>query len=232
MKVNRDVMIILCLVVFLLPVSVKAEDKQSLKTAKDKMSYAIGASMGYNLHRLGMDLDSDLLVKGLQDGYGDKHLLLTTDELQRAMTKYYGEMRKKQAATTSVAKDNKKAGLAFLEENKKTQGVVTLPSGLQYKILKEGTGKMPTLKDRVDVRYRGTLIDGTEIGSSDASGKPMTLKVAEALTGWRDVLQLMPVGSKWQLFIPPELAYGDRGAMPFIGPDTTLIYELELVDIK
>jgi FKBP-type peptidyl-prolyl cis-trans isomerase FklB len=127
---------------------------------------------------------------------------------------------------------NKKAGDAFLAANKTKEGVVTLPSGLQYKILKEGTGPKPTPADSVVCNYRGTLIDGKEFDSSYKRGQPATFPVGQVIKGWTEALQLMPVGSKWQLFVPPDLAYGDRGAGPDIGPGATLIFEVELISIK
>jgi len=144
------------------------------------------------------------------------------------------DLRQKQAEATKLAAEkNKKEGEAFLVENKRKEGVVTLPSGLQYKILKAGTGKKPTEGDTVECIHRGTLIDGTEFDSSYRSKKPMTFKVSGGIIqGWSEALKLMPVGSKWQLFIPPQLAYGDRGAGDIIGPNATLIFEVELLAVK
>ena len=133
--------------------------------------------------------------------------------------------------TRTAAENNKKRGEAFLAENRTKEGVITLPSGLQYKILKTGDGRRPTDTDTVEVHYRGTLIDGTQFDSSQA-GQPSILKVTAVISGWREALKLMPIGSKWQLFIPPQLAYGGRRASPVIGPNETLIFELELVGIK
>ena len=132
----------------------------------------------------------------------------------------------------AVAEENKKIGDAFLEENKKKEGVVALPSGLQYKILKAGDGRKPTDADMIECNYRGVLINGTEFDSSYRTGKPATLKVMGLIPGWTEALKLMPVGSKWQLFIPPQLAYGERGAGRYIGPNATLIFELELIAVK
>jgi len=143
------------------------------------------------------------------------------------------EMRAKQAqATKELAEKNKQAGEAFLAENKKKDGVVTLPSGLQYKILKAGDGPKPSAEDTVVCQYRGTLIDGKEFDSSYKHNQPATFPVNRVIKGWTEALQLMPTGSKWQLFIPPDLGYGDRGAGADIPPDATLIFEVELVSIK
>jgi FKBP-type peptidyl-prolyl cis-trans isomerase FklB len=149
------------------------------------------------------------------------------------MRTFQAELRQRQAvARTKAAEDNKKQGNAFLAENKTKEGVVTLPSGLQYKILKAGGGKTPTDADTVECHYRGTLLNGTEFDSSHLTGKPATIKVTAVIPGWKEALKLMPVGSKWQLFIPPQLAYGERGAGHEIGPNATLLFEVELLAIK
>lgn len=210
-----------------------AEEAPVLKTQKDKMSYSIGAEAGRNFKRLGVEVDTDLLVKGLRDALSGEKLLMTDEELRAAMTAYQAEVRQKQAqAARLAAENNKKAGDAFLAENTTKEGIVTLPSGLQYKILKAGDGKRPTEADRVECNYRGTLISGTEFDSSYRRGQPATFKVSGVIPGWREALKLMPVGSKWQLFIPPQLAYGERGTGRDIGPNATLIFEVELLAIK
>ncbi|MDD5008205.1 MAG: FKBP-type peptidyl-prolyl cis-trans isomerase [Syntrophorhabdaceae bacterium] len=210
-----------------------AEEIQSLKTQKDKISYGIGVDMAENFKRLGMDLDLDILIKGLRDAYSNGKLLMTEDDLRATLNAYQNELMQKQVQTTRVvAEQNKKEGDAFLAQNKTKEGVVTLPSGLQYKIIKEGSGRKPTNADSVECHYRGTLINGTEFDSSYRRGQPATFKVAGVIPGWTEALKLMPVGSKWQLFIPPQLAYGERGAGRNIGPNTTLIFEIELLSIK
>jgi FKBP-type peptidyl-prolyl cis-trans isomerase FklB len=159
--------------------------------------------------------------------------LLTEEEARAAIMHLQAQLRQKQIEAMKLAGEkNQKAGEAFLAENKKKEGVVTLPSGLQYKILKAGEGKKPTAEDTVVCNYRGTLIDGTEFDSSYKRGEPATFPVRGVIKGWTEALQLMPVGSKWQLFIPPTLAYGERGAGAQIGPDATLIFEVELISIK
>jgi FKBP-type peptidyl-prolyl cis-trans isomerase FklB len=208
-----------------------AQEPTDLKTEKDKMNYGIGVSVGRNFKQQGMDVDVNLVVKGLKDELTGKKLLISDDELRKTMTAYQQDMRRKQMQERKVAAlDNRKEGEAFLEENKKKEGVVTLPRGLQYKILKVGEGQKPTVEDMVEVRYRGTFINGKEFDSSGSETR--TFKLSEVIPGWREALPLMPVGSKWQLVVPPELAYGERGMGQFIMPNSTLIFEVELVGVK
>ncbi len=172
-------------------------------------------------------------MKAIKDVLSGEKLLMSEAELRSTMRTFQAELRQRQAvARTKAAEDNKKQGDAFLAENKTKEGVVTLPSGLQYKILKAGDGKTPTDADTVECHYRGTLINGTEFDSSHLTGKPATFKVTAVIPGWKEALKLMPVGSKWQLFIPPQLAYGERGAGHEIGPNATLVFEVELLAIK
>jgi FKBP-type peptidyl-prolyl cis-trans isomerase FklB len=225
------------LVVTLLTAQVSAEETLVLKTPKDKVSYAIGVDLARNLKQPGVEVDVELMLRGLKDGLSRENLLMTDDELRKTMNAFQSELRVKQAelrqkqakARAIAAEENKKEGDAFLAENKKKEGVVTLPSGLQYRILKEGAGKKPAEVDTVEVNYRGTLVKGTDFDSSDRAGKPATFKVTEVIPGWKEALKLMPVGSKWQLFIPSQLAYGVRGLGDQIGPNATLIFELELL---
>jgi FKBP-type peptidyl-prolyl cis-trans isomerase FklB len=173
----------------------------------------------------------DLVIKGLRDVLSDGKLLMTDDDLQKTMNTFQAEIRLKQIQARKIAaEDNRKKGEAFLTENKKKEGVVTLPSGLQYKILKVGNGKKPAETDTVECHYRGTFIDGNEFSKSE-TGKPASIKISGVIPGWREAMQLMPMGSKWQIFIPPHLAYGERGAGQ-IGPNATLIFEVELRAIK
>jgi FKBP-type peptidyl-prolyl cis-trans isomerase len=169
----------------------------------------------------------------LRDAFANGKTLLTEDEVRTILTQLQADMRKKQQEVAQVAaENNKKQGVAFLEANKTKEGVVTLPSGLQYKILQEGTGAKPTVTDSVVCNYRGTLLDNTEFDSSYKRGQPITIPVTGVIKGWTEALQLMPVGSKWQLFVPSDLAYGERGAGGPIGPNATLIFEIELVGIQ
>jgi FKBP-type peptidyl-prolyl cis-trans isomerase len=208
-----------------------AQEPTDLKTEKDKVNYGIGVSVGRNFKHQGMDVDVNLVVKGMKDELTGKKLLLSDDELRKTMIAYQQTLRRKQMQERKMAAlDNRKEGDAFLAANQTKEGVVTLPSGLQYKILKEGQGPKPTAEDTVAVRYRGTFIHGKEFDSSGAETR--AFKASEVIPGWREALQLMPVGSKWQLVVPPGLAYGERGMGQFIMPNTTLIFELELVGIK
>ena len=208
-------------------------EKKALKTPKDKLSYGIGVFVGKNFKQQGVEVDLDFVVKGMRDELSGKTLLMSDEELRATMAAFQTEMRQKQMqAKLAAAMEGKKQGDAFLAENKKKEGVVTLPSGLQYKILKAGDGKKPADTDTVEVKYRGTLINGTEFDNSSRRNQPTTLKVAEVISGWKEALKLMPVGSKWQLFVPAQLAYGERGAGRDIGPNATLIFEMELVAIK
>jgi len=215
-----------------LSVSAYAADP-ALKTQKDKVSYSIGLDIGKNLKTQGIEIDPNLLSKGIQDAVSGGKPMLTEEEVQGVMTAFSQEMQSKMAAKSKAAADkNQKEGDAFLAENKKKKDVVTLPSGLQYKILKAGTGKKPKSTDTVTTNYKGTLIDGTEFDSSYKRGQPASFPVTGVIPGWTEALQLMPVGSKWQLFVPPTLAYGPRGAGPQIGPNATLIFEVELLGIQ
>jgi FKBP-type peptidyl-prolyl cis-trans isomerase FklB len=204
-----------------------------LNTQKDKISYAIGMNVGKNLERQSVEVDPAILEQGVKDTLAGGKTLMTEQEAQTVLTELATEARKKQEEKMQAAGEaNKKQGDAFLAANKTKEGVVTLPSGLQYKILKEGTGPKPTATDSVSCNYRGTLIDGKEFDSSYKRGQPATFPVNGVIKGWTEALQLMPVGSKWQLFIPPDLAYGARGAGADIGPDATLTFEVELLSIQ
>jgi FKBP-type peptidyl-prolyl cis-trans isomerase FklB len=204
-----------------------------LKTPKDKASYAIGMNIGKGLHKDSVDVDPAILLRGLKDGMAGGKTLLTDDEAKSAMVAIQADLRKKQEAKMAIAGDaNKKEGDEFLSTNKTKEGVVTLPSGLQYKILKEGTGPKPSASDSVICNYKGTLIDNTEFDSSYKRGQPATFPVGQVIKGWTEVLQLMPVGSKWQVFVPSDLAYGPRAPGGAIGPNATLIFEIELLSIQ
>jgi len=224
--------LILALGAGLLAIQASAQEQATLTTQKDKVSYGIGVQVAASLKGQGIDVDPNLLVKGLRDALSGQKLLMSNEELSATMAAFQQEMVQKQAqARAQAAEDNKKAGDAFMAGNGKKDGVVTLPSGLQYKILQAGQGKKPTEADTVACNYRGTLIDGTEFDKSEA-GNPASFDVKSVIPGFKEALQLMMVGSKWQFFIPPDLAYGDRGAGNVIGPNTTLVFEVELVSIK
>ena len=205
----------------------------ALKTQKDKFSYALGMNLGANLHKQSVPVDPNIMARGLKDALAGGKTLLTEEEARAAITTVQNDMREKQQAKMQVAGGaNKKEGEAFLADNKSKEGVIALPSGLQYKVLKEGNGPKPTATDSVVCNYRGTLINGTEFDSSTKHGGPATFPVNGVIKGWTEALQLMPVGSKWQLFVPSDLAYAERGAGADIGPNATLIFEVELVSIQ
>jgi FKBP-type peptidyl-prolyl cis-trans isomerase len=202
-----------------------------LTTEKDKQSYAIGLNVGQSLHRDGIVVDPRIVVRGLQDAMAGGKVLLTDDQIKTVMTDLKNQVRQEQEAKRQAALEtNKKDGAAFLAANATKPGVVTLPSGLQYKILVAGTGPKPTADDRVVCNYRGMLLDNTEFDSSYKRGQPATFPVTGVIKGWTEALQLMPVGSKWQLFIPADLAYGERGQAT-IEPNATLVFEVELLSI-
>jgi FKBP-type peptidyl-prolyl cis-trans isomerase FklB len=210
-----------------------AKGAAALSTAKEKQSYAIGMNLGENLKSQSVEVDPNLLLRGLKDSLSGGKTLLTDDEEHATLMELQTALRQAQAQKMQKAGEkNKKDGDAFLAANKTKPGVVTLPSGLQYKILHTGTGAKPTVSDTVSCNYRGTLIDGTEFDSSYKRGQPTTFPVSGVIKGWTEALQLMPVGSKWQLFVPASLAYGERAPSALMGPNATLIFEVELVSIK
>ncbi len=209
------------------------EKNPALKNQKDKLSYTLGMEIGNNFKKQSIDVDPDILARGLKDVLSGSKTLLSEAEARETMMTFQKDMMAKHAEQMKVQGDkNKKEGEAFLAENKKKEGVKTLPSGLQYKVIKAGTGKKPKATDTVTVNYRGTLIDGTEFDSSYKRGQPATFPVTGVIPGWTEALQLMQEGSKWQLFIPSDLAYRDRGAPPNIGPNATLIFEVELISVQ
>jgi len=205
----------------------------ALSKQQDKSSYAIGMSMAKSVQRQSLQVEPDIVAKGLKDVLSGNKPLLSDDEAMATLTTLQNGMRaKQQEKAQQLGLANKKEGEEFLAANKSKEGVVTLPSGLQYKVLKEGTGPKPSATDSVACNYRGTLINGTEFDSSYKRGQPATFAVNGVIKGWTEALQLMPVGSKWQLFIPADLAYGERGAGADIGPNSTLIFEVELLSIQ
>jgi FKBP-type peptidyl-prolyl cis-trans isomerase len=215
----------------------KSAAAPALTTRKQKFSYAlgmnIGSGLGANLKKQSVDVDSTLVSQGLKDAMSGSKTRLTQEEAQTVLTEVQNEVRKQQQEKAQqAAAANKTEGEAFLAANKSKDGVVTLPSGLQYKILTVGTGPKPTASDSVRCNYRGTLINGTEFDSSYKRGQPATFGAGQVIKGWTEALQLMPVGSKWQLFVPASLAYGERGAGAEIGPNATLIFEVELLSIE
>jgi FKBP-type peptidyl-prolyl cis-trans isomerase len=216
------------------PVTSKSGTALTLKTQKEKASYALGMKIGGDLRRQGVNtaVDPAIAARGFKDALAGSKALITEDEERAALTQLQSDVHNKQEAKAhEQGSGARKEGEAFLAANKSKEGVVTLPSGLQYKILKEGTGPKPTASDTVTCNYRGTLLNGKEFDSSYKRGEPTSFPVGGVIKGWTEALQLMPVGSKWQLFIPGDMAYGDRGAGGDIGPGETLIFEVELLSI-
>lgn len=208
-------------------------DNTAFKNDREKTGYAMGMNFGQNMKKQSIDFDSVFFVKGFQDAMSGSKALLTDEEMRTAMTAFQKDLIAKQAEKTkALSEKNKKEGEAFLAANKKKDGVKTTASGLQYKVLKEGTGKIPKDTDTVTVHYRGNLIDGTEFDSSYKRNEPATFPVKDVIAGWTEAVKLMKTGSKWQIYIPANLAYGERGAAPVIGPNATLIFEVELISIK
>lgn len=203
-----------------------------LKTDKEKQSYAIGMSLGRRLHSQPVDVDPSLVARGLRDELLGNKTLLTDDQAEATLTALQAQLRQKSIEQReALAASNAKVGEAFLAANKTRAGVQVLPDGLQYKVLTQGTGPKPVASDTVVCNYRGTLVNGTEFDSSYKRGEPLTIPVSGVIQGWTEALQLMPVGSKWEIYIPAGLAYGAEGKGP-IGPNETLVFEVELLSIK
>ena len=208
-------------------VQATAEKAEIFKTEMDKVSYIIGTQMAGSLKKAEIDVNLELLVQGMKDTLADTKLALSQDEMTKTYSAWQQKMRAKQAAKQAMEAAK---NLAFLEANKANEGVKVLPSGLQYKVIKEGTGNTPTADDKVKTHYRGTLIDGTEFDSSYKGNKPAEFPVKGVIKGWTEALQLMKEGGKWELYIPANLAYGQRGR-PGIPPNSTLIFEIELLEV-
>jgi len=210
-----------------------AGEKLELKDQKDKESYSLGYQFGQSLKLQGVDIDLDVYGSGIRDALGGKEPRMKTEEIRATVS----ELQKRIAAERQkelgeMAVKNLADGKAFLAENGKKEGVKTIPSGLQYKVLAEGSGKTPQATDTVTVHYRGTFSNGIEFDSSRGKGEPATFQVNGVIPGWTEALQLMKAGAKWQLFIPPELGYGEKGMLPRIPPNSILIFEVELISVK
>lgn len=207
-----------------------------LETQKDKVSYVIGQNIGRNMQQQQMDetvIDLNQLRAGIEDVLNGKDSKLTDEQMAEIMTQFQQDMVARADSLNKVKGEaNKKTGEEFLAKNAKEAGVVVLPSGLQYKVITEGTGKKPGPTSVVTVHYHGTLIDGKEFDSSIKRGQPATFPVNGVIAGWTEALQLMPAGSKWKLFIPSALAYGEQAASNVIGPNSTLIFEVELISVN
>ena len=231
----RKILLISVTGMLLMSLQVQAEEQQPLATPKEKTSYAIGVDLVRNFKRQVIDADLAAVIRGMQEESAGKKLLLSEPEILSTLNAYQIELKGRQAQLRQqTAENNKKEGAAFLAANKAKEGVVTLPSGLQYKILKAGKGKKPTDSDGVTCRYRGTLLDGTEFDNSESMvGYPVIFFVKDStIEGWKEALKLMPAGSKWQIFVPSELAFGEKGAGRDVGPNATIIYEIELLSIN
>lgn len=209
-----------------------ADSVTELKTEKQKISYALGLDLGTYFKSLETDFDLDAVYQGISTSYTGEKALLTPDEAEKIQKQFAVDQQKKKVEKMkALLKTNKDAAAAFLAKNKKEEGVKVTDSGLQYKVVKEGKGEKPAAADTVKVHYKGTLLDGTEFDSSYKRNKPATFKANQVIPGWTEALQMMTPGSKYILYLPPELAYGDRGAPPAIEPGSLLIFEVELVDI-
>jgi FKBP-type peptidyl-prolyl cis-trans isomerase FklB len=206
-----------------------AEEKLDLKDEKAKVNYSVGYQMGSDYKRQGVEISPEVLVKGIQDALSGEKPLMTPEERRDSLANLRSQLAAQQEpAKAKQAQEYRGEGREFLLENAKKEGVKTTDSGLQYKVIREGTGKMPGPHDSVTVNYRGTLIDGSEFDSSYRRGKPATFRVDGVIPGWTEALQLMKEGAKWQLFIPPDLAYGERGTLA----DKTLIFDVELISVQ
>jgi FKBP-type peptidyl-prolyl cis-trans isomerase len=218
-------------IIFLISISFAAE-KVELKDQKDKESYSLGYQFGQGLKAQGLDINLEVYTSGIKDALGGTAPSLSQEEMQRTVLDLQKRlMAARQKELKEMGERNLAEGKSFLEENKKMEGVKTLPSGLQYKVLSEGTGKTPGAADQVTVNYKGMFINGTEFDNSYKRGTPATFQLNKVVKGWTEALQLMKEGSKWQLFIPPELGYGDRVAGP-VPPNSTLIFEVELISVE
>jgi FKBP-type peptidyl-prolyl cis-trans isomerase FklB len=221
--------IILSIVVLSFAASAFGEDKPAqFKDQKDKFSYAIGLNIGMNFKRQNVDVNPDVVMSGIKDGVAGRPQM-TMDQIRDTMVAFEKDMQAKQA---DAGKKNEADANKFLADNKSKDGVKTTSSGLQYKVLKDGSGEQPKSTDTVTVNYRGTLIDGTEFDSSYKRGEPATFPVSGVIKGWTEALQLMKVGSKYQLFIPPSLAYGSQSPGAAIPPNSLLIFEVELMKVQ
>ncbi len=223
----------LCLMVFLASPAT-AEETLVLKNQKERLSYAIGIDVGKAFKRESVDLDPDILTRGMKDGLSGEKPLMAAQEIEELLTAYKKEMMaKKAAAMKELGEKNKKEGEDFLAENKRKEGVVTLPSGLQFRVVKASEGKKPKATDIAIAHYRGTFINGIEFGSSYGRGTPGSFAVNRLIPGLAEAFQLMQEGAKWQVFIPSNLAYGERGSSDgTIGPNAALIFEIELISVQ
>ena len=229
----KNAVIILSILFLTIGVCCSGGGTSELKDQKERESYSLGYQFGKNLKFQETEIDFDVYMSGLRDALEDREARMTQDEIRSTINnlqKRLAEAQKK--FQKEQAEKNLAEGQSFLEENGKKEGVITLQSGLQYKVLSEGSGKSPQKGDAVTVHYRGTLLNGTEFDSSHSRGQPQSFRVDGVIAGWTEALQLMKEGAKWQLFIPSVLAYGERGVPQRIPPNSTLIFEIELISIQ
>jgi FKBP-type peptidyl-prolyl cis-trans isomerase FklB len=224
--IKKRLLAILCIAVTTIPCV--ADEAPKLGSDKEKISYMIGRQVGENLTQQGIELDLAAFSVAIQDITAGRESRLSREEVEAVVARQQSEMKK---AREQLAEKNRAAGKAFMEENGKKEGVEQLSNGIQYKVIKAGTGAKPKATDTVSVNYRGTLIDGQEFDSSELAGKPVSFGLNAVIKGWQEALVLMPEGSKWQVVIPPDLAYGAQGAGGRIGPHSTLVFDIELVAI-
>ena len=204
-----------------------------LKSLKDKLSYSMGVDMGTYLNGIGEELDYDRLVLGLQDGFKGNKPQLSREEMQGVQQEFAEKMKVKQEAQLKAMQaENIKIGQAYLDENKAKKGVVVTKSGLQYEVIKEGTGAKPTAADTVKVHYKGTTVDGTVFDDSNTRGEPAVFGVTQVIPGWSEVLQLMKEGASYRVAIPASLAYGEQGVPPMIEPNSVLLFDVDLISIE
>lgn len=215
-----------------LPQTSLGADRVALDNEDDEISYSVGYQMGTDFKSQGIEIQPEAFLQGIQDALSDAKPLLTREEMERILADLKRRVLAAQREERTVrAEENLQKGRDFLEKNAVKKGVVTLPSGLQYRIIEKGSGASPGPADTVSVHYKGTLIDGTEFDSSYRRGKPAMFQTGRVIKGWTEALQLMHEGSKWELFIPPDLAYGARGAGSAIEPNSTLIFEVQLISV-
>ena len=213
--------------------AISAADVTALTTDLDKLSYSVGIDLGKNLKRQGIEVNPSVMAKGIEDGMSGGKMLMTDQQMKDTLSKFQKDLMAKHAAQFDKQSSvNKAKGDAFLMQNKAKEGVVTLSSGLQYKIITPGKGAKPTKDDEVTVEYTGKLIDGTVFDSTEKTGKPATFKVSQVIPGWTEALQLMPAGSTWEIYVPANLAYGARNVGGPIGPNETLIFNVHLISVK
>ncbi len=230
MKIRFSVLVA---ALFLISIIGQAAAEEPYPNKKDKVGYSIGINMGRDFAKRELDIGIEAFVQGLKDGLSGAVPRMTEEQRQETLVKLGEEMKARQEAKVKMETEkNRKAGQEFMAANAKKEGVVVLDSGLQYKIVKEGTGEKPGPEDTVTVHYKGSLPDGTIFDSSEKRGQPATFALNRVIKGWSEGLQLMKAGAKWIIYLPPQLAYGARGAKPLIGPEQSLVFEVELLSVE